>query len=145
MFSVASVVGVGRKKVRQILAGPFEHDQGRLWTTCPLLPRGDDNDNPFASKLCLYENECRLTDAHHAHSAIRLAGGGRYSHWGNRLFFSTTDDSDPNANGRTYSFDFSLDLDTWEQDRVARSAKRWSLHPNSAAFIARGGTESRHP
>lgn len=38
----------------------------------------------------------------HMHSAIRSAGGGRYSPWGSTLYFSATDNSDPRTNGRAY-------------------------------------------
>jgi MoaA/NifB/PqqE/SkfB family radical SAM enzyme len=101
--------------------------------------RGDDEGRPFSSRFCLHENELRLTAAHQMHSAIRLGGGGRYSHWQDEVFFSTSDGSDPNTNGRIYSFDFSLDLAAWEEDRAKRSAQRWFLHPTGADFIARGG------
>ncbi|MBV8755457.1 MAG: radical SAM protein [Hyphomicrobiales bacterium] len=124
---------------RQVLAGPFGRDQGHLWIASSAPSGGDDETNPFRSRLCLYENDTRLTAAHHGHPSIRLGGSGRYSHWGRRVFFSTTDGSDPNTNGRTYSFDFSLDLETWERERIERSAKRWYQHPHSAQFIARGG------
>jgi hypothetical protein len=36
------------------------------------------------------------------HEGIRQMGQGRYSHWGRELYFSTSDHSDPTANGRAY-------------------------------------------
>jgi hypothetical protein len=36
------------------------------------------------------------------HDDIRRHGAGRYSHWERTLYFSTSDNSDPNANGRSY-------------------------------------------
>jgi len=33
---------------------------------------------------------------------VRQLGGGRYSVWGNFLYFSSSDNSDPRTNGRVY-------------------------------------------
>ena len=41
---------------------------------------------------------------HALHDHIRVAGGGRFSHWGDQLLFSTTDNSDPNLNVLTYAY-----------------------------------------
>ena len=38
------------------------------------------------------------------HADIRSLGGGRFSHWGNNLFFSASDNTDPRTNGRTYTY-----------------------------------------
>jgi hypothetical protein len=43
-----------------------------------------------------------LGPAHTSHAAIRTHGGGSYSHWQERVYFSTTDHSNPNRNGRRY-------------------------------------------
>src|SRR5262249_4763936 len=40
-----------------------------------------------------------------------------YSHWGETLYFSTSDNSDPNANGRRYSL--ARDLDREEEQPLA--------------------------
>ena len=58
--------------------------------------------NPFREILTLYENERRLGPGAIAHDDIRRNGSGRYSHWGDTLYFSASDDSDPRTNGRTY-------------------------------------------
>jgi len=39
---------------------------------------------------------------HAIHGDIAKQGNGRYSHWGNSLVFSASDNSDPNTNGRSY-------------------------------------------
>lgn len=36
-----------------------------------------------------------------------MAGAGRYSHWGRTLYFSASDNSDPNKNGRCYEIEYS--------------------------------------
>ena len=57
----------------------------------------------------LLEDGKPLGPAHALHQSIRDEGGGRYSHWtGNALIFSTSDNSDPNANGRDYSVEWSV-------------------------------------
>jgi hypothetical protein len=55
------------------------------------------------SHLVLLENGTPLGPAHQMHDVIRNKGRGRYSHWGTGLHFSTSDNSDPRVNGRTYT------------------------------------------
>lgn len=56
----------------------------------------------------LFENGKPLTPADCSHADIRELGLGRHSHWifsdGPRILFSTSDNSDPNTNGRCYEF-----------------------------------------
>lgn len=56
------------------------------------------------SQLQLWEDGAALGPAHSAHDRIVAEGGGRYSHWSDGLRFSSCDNSDPNQNGRAYSF-----------------------------------------
>lgn len=122
---------------RSILRAPF-HSFGNLgWIA--NVPGGDDDAHPLRSQLCLFENNVRMPLAHSPHWTIKMIGGGRYSHWKNEVFFSTSDNTDPNANGRVYSFDFSLDQRTWSRERLARSARRWDWHPRKDYFRSRGG------
>jgi MoaA/NifB/PqqE/SkfB family radical SAM enzyme len=145
-MSLRSIVSsTARNPGRRALVGPFRHDGGRAWVARNMPAYGDEQGAPLRSSLCIYEDDLRLTSAHHAHAAIRLGGGGRYAHWRDRLFFSATDDSDPNTNGRTYSFDFSLELGEWERERVTRATNRWKLHSDGALFIARGGDKIPPP
>jgi MoaA/NifB/PqqE/SkfB family radical SAM enzyme len=131
-------VGLGGVR-RTKLVGPFVYRGGNIWVA-PMDPAGADSEaDPFASALCLYENNTRLTISHSNESAINVGGSGRYQHWNNALYFSTTDGSNPNTNGRTYTFDRSLDLNEWERERLARACRRWMQHPAGAAFLARGG------
>jgi hypothetical protein len=62
---------------------------------------------PTASSLQLFENTVRLGLAHSPLAEISGLGGGRYSHWGgsttSNLIFSTSDNSAPRTNGRTYT------------------------------------------
>lgn len=67
-----------------------------------LLP-GDGSERPSAARTWLYEDGHPLGPAHTPHTLISEAGGGRFSHWADTLVFSTTDNSDPTANGRRYT------------------------------------------
>src|SRR5262249_24764038 len=53
-------------------------------------------------EVVLFENEVPLARGHQAHKSIREHGCGRYSHWNGQLYFSSSDNSDPRRNGRSY-------------------------------------------
>jgi hypothetical protein len=76
----------------------------------PLLGRGDSNSARTVSTTVLREDANRLGPAHSLHQEIRDLGGGRFSHWGEGLVFSTSDNSDPRTNNRKYVVDISLYL-----------------------------------
>jgi hypothetical protein len=63
---------------------------------------GDAPEASARSKLVLCEGDTVLGPAHVIHAEIATQGRGRYSHWGNAVVFSSSDNSDPNSNGRTY-------------------------------------------
>jgi hypothetical protein len=86
-------------------------NSGHLWTT--LIPQeipgtlrhlyrisNGDIDGDSSAKLT--ENGRPLGPGGALHEDIRQMGQGRYSHWGEALYFSTSDNSDPNTNGRKY-------------------------------------------
>jgi MoaA/NifB/PqqE/SkfB family radical SAM enzyme len=50
----------------------------------------------------LHENGAPLPHSDAVHDDIRQLGEGRYSLWGNTLYFSSTDNSDARTNGRDY-------------------------------------------
>lgn len=130
--------GLAMLHERSILRGPFRPFGDRGWSADAPFG-GDDGTRAYRSSLCLFEDRVRSTIAHSPHWTIRKIGAGRYSHWKRKLFFSTSDGSDPNVNGRVYSFDFSLDQGTWHRERLARSARRWDWHPRKDYFRSRGG------
>jgi hypothetical protein len=70
---------------------------------------GDDTTDPLRSALTLYEDGRELGPPHASHSEIRVLGAGRYSHWNTELYFSASDNSDPNSNSREYRFEISRD------------------------------------
>jgi hypothetical protein len=82
----------------------FSRDQGLSWVARvpDLKAYADGPDFPVRSALVVLEDDRALGPAHASHAAIRANGGGSYSHWQERVFLSTTDDSNPNSNGRRY-------------------------------------------
>lgn len=65
---------------------------------------GDSQSAPKQSTLRLFENGVELGPAHSNHNDIRTYGLGQFSHWGNELIFSTSDNSNPLSNGRKYTY-----------------------------------------
>jgi predicted O-methyltransferase YrrM len=96
-------------KPRHRLYGPFSPNEGHCWTAhLPGLGHlADSPENPQRSPLMLYENGVLFLEPHVPHQYIRTEGGGLFSHWQDFLFFSTSDNSDPNTNGRRYSYTVS--------------------------------------
>lgn len=79
-------------------------ESGHLWSAPVPGFSGlaDTLERPAASSLVLLEDGVPLGPAHAAHTEIGARGRGRYSHWGERLYFASSDNSPPNANGRRY-------------------------------------------
>lgn len=73
------------------------------------LPSDSTADN-YRSTVVLFENDKPVGPAHSFHSTVHEVGGGRYSHWGDQLQFSTTDNGDPNSNGNVYSIRYRLEV-----------------------------------
>jgi hypothetical protein len=88
------------------IAAPFRQQGEFCWHAD--LPSGvvavtDTDDAPNQSNLCLLENNQSLGPPHSVHAAIGSEGGGRFSFWRGQLYFSTSDGSNPNTNGRSYA------------------------------------------
>jgi pectate lyase len=79
-------------------------DGGYAWKIGYVIDGGDSNEKPSASLLRIFENGVELHPPHSPHQDIRDFGKGRFSHWGTTLYFSTTDNTDPVANGREYAY-----------------------------------------
>lgn len=89
-----------------VLKGPYVPDGGAGWSIdlpIQLAPLMDNPQGASRSALILLENGRPLGPAHAVHDDIRNKGSGAYSFWRTGLWFSTTDNSDPNTNGRRYS------------------------------------------
>jgi hypothetical protein len=63
---------------------------------------GPDDTSPERSRIIVCEDDYPLGPGHTNHDDIRLNGRGGYSHLPSYILFSTSDNSDPNKNGRKY-------------------------------------------
>ena len=79
---------------------------------------GDTCDFPKASYAYLLEDGKPLGPAHALHYKIRENGMGCFSHWGEHVYFSTSDNSDPNTNGRTYTLNVPTQEEIACQKRI---------------------------
>ncbi|GEM_PF-2905865 len=61
-----------------------------------------NSQDPKRSVLVVEEDGELLGPSNSVHKLIRETGMGAYSHWGQRLLFTSSDNSDPRSNGRTY-------------------------------------------
>jgi hypothetical protein len=104
-WGYATVFSHKQQIIQQDLTGPFKHEQGHCWVVeLPALARwADSQPQPENSTLLIYEDGRPLGPAHAQHDNIRKMGQGRFSHWGEALYFSANDNSDPNTNGKHYT------------------------------------------
>jgi hypothetical protein len=89
------------------LKPPFLWLEGQGWFRALASGRGGHADDalfPTRSRLRLFEDGVELGPAHAPHDGIFQSGKGRYSHWAGAVWFSTSDGSDPNTNGRVYAY-----------------------------------------
>ena len=96
---------------------------------------GDSAGKPALSSLQLYEGTLALGPAHSVHADIRAQGQGRYSHWGNSLHFSASDNSDPRSNGRPYFYGGAC---------RALHQVRFTKLASNAPFFATFGSYNQH-
>ena len=84
---------------------PFRYERGYMWSTIvpDLSPIADNMVHNTRSPLLLFENGHQLRKPHTSHNEIHHRGCGNFSHWENKIYFSTSDGSDPNVNGYSYS------------------------------------------
>lgn len=85
-------------KLRNVDFGGYRHDAGFAY----LMPAPD----PALGPVVVLEDGVPLPLGAQRHDDVRFTGHGRYSHWmfsaGPYVLFSTSDNSDPNTNGRRY-------------------------------------------
>lgn len=114
-ISYLSWFGIGRHA--EIPPGKLEYEAGySYWVSLErLTPRGfslkaDMPDSPRRSSMQILEDGKALPMAHAEHSEIEKQGSGRYSHWDAGIFFSSSDNTDPRANGRHYTLTYRIYL-----------------------------------
>ena len=103
--STATPAGADEPK-RYLVPAECVHAENGHCYIVPLGPHypGDGIKDGPASTLRLFEDGKDLGPAHAPHVEIREKGGGRYSHWVTQLYFSASDNTDPRANGRRYTW-----------------------------------------
>lgn len=88
------------------LPPPFRCEGGLAWVADlpqELWEQTDRNRTPHRSRLRLFEDGRELGPAHAGHAVIADRGRGGYSFWQKVVYFSTSDGSGPNTNGRSYT------------------------------------------
>src|SRR5690606_34207535 len=85
-------------KVDRAVFAHYAHDAGNAWR----MPAPD----PATHRVELFEDDNPLGPSDSIHADIRERGGGAWSHWDfagvPAVMFSTSDNSNPNENGRRY-------------------------------------------
>jgi hypothetical protein len=101
---------------RDIDPGAIQSDMGHAYWAKLHIPTyfvwmaATDIKPPNASQLRLLEDGHAMPLPHALHQDIRDLGAGRFSHWGDMILLSTSDNSDPRRNGRTYVAQVRLSL-----------------------------------
>jgi hypothetical protein len=87
----------------------------RVPNPSPGLTRivSDGAANPEASSLLLIESGQEIGPPHTPHLYVGARGHGHFSHWGEDLVFSTSDNSDPRSNGLSYRAEFRVYPAPW--------------------------------
>jgi hypothetical protein len=76
--------------------------------------------------------------ANATHGEIRHLGGGRYSFWHDAVYFSTPDNSDPRANGRTYAIRYTRNVfDVFTPLIPSRWQNVWARAAGRVVMVAR--------
>jgi lysophospholipase L1-like esterase len=86
----------------------FTHNSGNCFVYEAALFTPSDTMDSAASALNLFEDDKLLEPGHSQHEAIRQAGQGRFSHWGNEIYMSSSDNSDPRTNARVYKITYPI-------------------------------------
>jgi hypothetical protein len=120
VFPLSSVSNLGGGSITPVKGNAYYSAVVPRLPLARIVP--DSISEPQRSTLLLRENEQSIGPPHSLHASIETVGNGRYSHWGNGLVFSTSDNSDPRANGRKY-------------DVVAEERPVWWLAAGAAALL----------
>lgn len=82
--------------------GHIEAEEGHCYRG--EVPRSLMGDANGCSSLQVLEGGRPIGPAHADHDAIRVKGAGRFCHWDEWVWFSSSDNTDPRTNGRNYTF-----------------------------------------
>jgi Methyltransferase domain len=123
--------------VKQIsLGGSFSHRRGHCFylDVRSIFGAGDVVGRPTDSRLFLFEDGKEIGSPHSGIGLIESDGNGNFSHWDGILYFSASDNSNPNRNGRSYTAVLSNDLYfagryAYSRDQAAQLLARLQLAP----------------
>ena len=93
-----------------------------------LYPCGPGDKDGNRSELRLFEDGVEIGPPHSLHADVRALGEGRYSHWGDTVYFSSSDNSDPLTNGRRYTAQYPVD--------GAAAVPQWDVAPRAVAHLS---------
>lgn len=97
----------GSTDVKSINLSNVKYDSGYAYRIFEWFGVGGDTQWTTTSTLKVYENGNALGPAHSSHQDVRTIGRGKFSHWGNDLYFTASDNTDPRSNGRKYTYTIS--------------------------------------
>lgn len=121
-FSLALILNFHEfRQTHQLEHSSIRHDSGCAYISdlairpigFPFVKYETDTSYAQLSKLILSEDGEFIGHPHSLHSDIRIAGGGKYSHWGQSFLFSTPDCSSPIENNKVYTVTLPLTLSAW--------------------------------
>jgi glycosyltransferase involved in cell wall biosynthesis/SAM-dependent methyltransferase len=122
--------------VQVSLRGPFCHRHGHCFykDVRAVFGLGDSVDKPTDSRLFLFADGKRIGSPHIGIGLIERGGAGNFSHWDGTLYFSASDNSDPNTNGCSYTAAMSDELYfaeryAYSRGQVSQLLARLSLTP----------------
>jgi len=95
---------------RTLDARRFTHESGNCFVYVVSLFTPSDSMEIAASELLLFEDDKLLGPGHAQHEVIRQVGQGRFSHWYENIYISSSDNSDPRTNARNYKISYPLKL-----------------------------------
>jgi hypothetical protein len=89
--------------------------------------------------LAMLEDGKPLGPPHQEHAIVRNKGKGAYSHWGSGFYFSTSDNSDPRQNGREYTLEAPMSVESYLRRVWWKAGRklRWELGRISSAMQRR--------
>ena len=99
-----NLIGANGSSSGKLVSINLRSDGGYAYKIEEAIQGGDNDTERQQSTLRLFENGVEIDPAHSVHDDIRNIGKGRFSHWGTTVIFSTSDNSDPRTNGRTYTY-----------------------------------------
>lgn len=93
------------QRSKNLLSAPFEQVSKYVWRAdVPQSIPFDTPKSPYCSPLRLTEDGHAWGFAHCHKPSMELFGMGRYRHEEGQLLFTSSDNSDPNTNGRKYEW-----------------------------------------